>query len=213
MNDQARRANPIRAGQRCLFERRVTVLCFVAALSLVGAGCESRPAVNEAAAPEHRSPQEELDPALAAGFKNVYQDDDGQVLLTGLPGPSGLKAAADHGVVVVVDLLTDEESVGRDEAARVTALGMDYVHIPVSPASFSPADVDRFAEVMEGAGGVVLVHCASANRSGGLWAAYLNRYRGVPLEQAVAIGRSTGLRRDSMIDAVRRVAASDPSGE
>ena len=46
--------------------------------------------------------------------------------------------------------------------------------IPVTPKSFSADVVDRFAKALdEASGGGVLVHCASSNRAGGIWAAYL----------------------------------------
>jgi len=76
----------------------------------------------------------------------------------------------------------------------------------VTPETLSKQDVERFAEKMDGATGKVLVHCASSNRAGALWASYLALYKGVPLDQAIENGKAAGMRASSLEDAVRRVA-------
>ena len=93
-----------------------------------------------------------------------------------------------------------------DEPALVAELGVDYVTIPVTPATLSAATVDRFEEEIATTDEPVLVHCSTAKRVGGLWAAYLVRSHGLDWEQAVELGKAAGLRQPAMIAAARRVA-------
>jgi len=142
----------------------------------------------------------------SGAFNNAYGN--GSYYFTGLPSEDGLRLAADEGVKVVVNLLTEgqqAENITFDEPAVVAELGQTYVTIPIRPASFSKEDVARFADAVEHADGPVLVHCASSNRCGALWAAYLNLHQGVELERAIELGRSAGLGSDAMVEAVRRV--------
>ena len=134
----------------------------------------------------------------------------GRVWFAGQPGPEGLRAAAAEGVGLVVNLRQAQEmhSLPFDEPALVKQLGMRYENIPIIPESFCCADVERFARLLESTGGPVLVHCGSSNRVGGLWAAYAARHRSVALEAALLAGRKAGLRGDSMVEAVRRVAGA-----
>jgi len=149
--------------------------------------------------------------AWAGAFNNAYRLDD-DYFFAGLPTEAGLRLAADDGVKVVVNLLTESQQAERiafDEPALVAELGQKYVTIPIMPDTFSKEDVARFANAVENVDAPVLVHCASANRVGALWAAYLNLHRGVELERAIELGRSAGLSGDSMVEAVRRVTSED----
>jgi protein tyrosine phosphatase (PTP) superfamily phosphohydrolase (DUF442 family) len=53
--------------------------------------------------------------------------------------------------------------------------------------------------------GPVLLHCAAANRAGGVYAA-LAAAKGKTLDEAEAMGRAAGLTSASMVEAFRRVA-------
>ena len=94
-----------------------------------------------------------------------------------LPAKAGIRMAAERGVVTVINVISEPESKSQipfDEKALVEELGIQNVFIPVTPKSFSADVVDRFAKALdEASGGGVLVHCASSNRAGGIWAAYL----------------------------------------
>lgn len=133
----------------------------------------------------------------------------GDVTFGAQPDENALERYSVEGGRMVVDLRTHQglDVASYDERARVEALGMDYVHIPMSSDTFSAADVDRFAEALESADGPVLVHCGSSNRVGGMWAAYLARHRGWDLEEAMEAGRAAGMRSESVEAAARRVAA------
>lgn len=138
------------------------------------------------------------------------------VFFAGQPTEAGFKMLADSGVKFVVNLRSIKEmqtKVDFDEAAVVKSLGMKYIHIPVVPSSFSSMDVDRVIEVLDQASmdtnkqSRILIHCASSNRVGAMWAAYLNRELGFDSDKAIEYGKNAGLNSDSMIDAAMRVIA------
>ena len=142
------------------------------------------------------------------GINNLFRD--GPFYFAGQPDAAAFeRLAEDTGVTTVINLRRPQEleQLDFDEQAVVEGLGLRYVNIPITPDAFSADDVDRLADVLAQADGPVILHCGSANRAGGMWAAYLVRHRGLDLDEAIRLGKTAGLRRDSMIDAVRRVAA------
>jgi|GEM_PF-1199902 len=150
--------------------------------------------------------------ALATHFDNVFRD--GNVYFAGQPTRRGIEELDARGVTTIVNLRRPEEleSLGFDEPERIKQCGMTYVTIPLTPKTFSREDVDRFAGVLAGTPGPVAVHCGSSNRVGGLWAAYLAVHRGYALDEAIRLGRAAGMRGDSMVRAVRRVAGEAGDG-
>jgi protein tyrosine phosphatase (PTP) superfamily phosphohydrolase (DUF442 family) len=89
----------------------------------------------------------------------------------------------------------DRNVVPFDEAAEVADLGLVYVHIPAGgpETPYAPEMVARFAEVLDAAEGRVLLHCTVAWRASHLYTAYLHRYRGLPMSEAVRHGRAINL--------------------
>ncbi len=122
---------------------------------------------------------------------------------------AGLERAKNLGVGVVINLRAPSEFTW-DEKAAVETLGLEYFSVPVtSPfdrAAFSQIDdlVDRFS------GQRVLIHCASSNRVGAWLATYLVETRGMDIERALAIGRSAGVSREPVEQAVRDYLAHSP---
>jgi uncharacterized protein (TIGR01244 family) len=111
------------------------------------------------------------------------------------------------GFRTVVNLRTDREG-GAQERAVVEAQGLRYVWVPITADSFSLADVEAVEKVLhDPSSGPVLLHCASSNRVGAVWAAIQAR-EGKPLEEALAAGREAGLKSPQMEAAVRRVLGS-----
>ncbi len=142
------------------------------------------------------------------GFNNLFHD--GKLYFTGQPTADALRKAPDRQIKVVVNLRSEVEmisGVGFDEASLVQELGIEYVSIPVTAATFSVADADKLKEVLSGTPGPVLIHCGSSNRVGGLWALYLYRHHDFDLDEAIDRGRSAGATKDSIIEMVKRAAA------
>ncbi len=140
------------------------------------------------------------------GVKNLSHD--GGVYFGGQPTADAFGTAQEMGVRVVVNLRSDPEiaAMDFDEAALVEQLGMKYVAIPITSETFAPADADDLKEVLRKTSGPVLIHCASSNRVGALWAMYLHRHRGVALDQAIALGRKAGLRSEGLVETIRETA-------
>jgi uncharacterized protein (TIGR01244 family) len=129
----------------------------------------------------------------------------------GQPSAEALARLGALGFKTVINLRTEKEGAKEEETAAKAA-GLAYVWVPVTADSFSLEDVDRVERVLgDEAAGPVLLHCASANRVGAVWAVLATR-RGKSIDEALAEGREVGLSSPAMVDAVRRVvgAASTP---
>lgn len=133
------------------------------------------------------------------------------VAVAGQPTAEGLAQLKALGFRSVVDLRREDEAGRAEEKAAVEAAGLRYLNVPVSPATLSREDVEAVARLLDDAeAGPVLLHCATGNRAGGVWA-LAEAARGIPLEDAIADGRKAGLKSESMLEAVRRVAGEAPS--
>lgn len=123
----------------------------------------------------------------------------------GRPTAEGLRALVRAGVRTVVDLRRPEEPGVEEEKALLAELGVAYVPVPVTPATFSGEDVSAVAKVLaDPARGPVLLHCSSSNRVGGVWAV-LRAREGRSREDAIADGKAAGLASEGMIAAASRV--------
>ncbi|MDO5611441.1 MAG: sulfur transferase domain-containing protein [Pseudomonadota bacterium] len=136
----------------------------------------------------------------------LYQPRD-NLLTAGQPAASDWAPLAAQGIKTVINLRPEGEMQGRDEAAEVRAAGMRYIEIPVANADAVNADNARKLHEALGAAyqdGPVLLHCASANRAGGLLALALAMVteHGMTLEDALDVGRKAGMK--STEDAVRK---------
>ena len=138
----------------------------------------------------------------------------GNVLFAGQPTEEGFRLLAEHGVNVVINLRPESEmqrTLEFDEPALIESLGMEYVHIPMTPATFSADDVERLQAVMNrpakisGEQPSFIIHCRSSNRCGGLWAAFVHENYRFKESKALEYGKRAGLRSDSMIEATKRV--------
>jgi len=133
-----------------------------------------------------------------ARFARVGAD----IFIAGQPTERGLRELKEQGVTTVVNLRTPSEmsgSVPFDEAKLVAELGMRYVYLPVRGSAdypYSPATLTQFAEAVSSSKGKVLLHCTIAWRASHLWAAYLIKERGVPVDAALANARAVNLMDD-----------------
>ena len=122
----------------------------------------------------------------------------------GQPSPEALARLGEMGFKTVVNLRTEREG-AAEERAVVEAQGLRYVWVPVTAESFSPADVDAVQKALDDpSSGPVLLHCASSNRVGAVWAVIQSR-QGKTFDEALAAGRAAGLSSPQLEAAVRRV--------
>jgi protein tyrosine phosphatase (PTP) superfamily phosphohydrolase (DUF442 family) len=114
-----------------------------------------------------------------AGIYN-YRRVDEQFITGGQPNEMQLKAAAQEGYRVIINLATiDPRYSLPDEAASVTSLGMKYHHIPVLWDHPTDADFAAFERVMQDVGNErTLVHCAANYRATAFYTLYAEKHLG-----------------------------------
>ena len=115
------------------------------------------------------------------------------VLTAGQPSGPQLGALADAGYRTVINTRGFGEPGVAEMPAYVASLGMDYVHIPISgPEDVSLANAKKLADALEG-GLPALVHCASSNRVGALFALKAYALDGQSPAESLQLGRAAGL--------------------
>lgn len=117
------------------------------------------------------------------------------VWLGGPPTTQQLNEFYDMGVRIVVDLRSaDEVDIGLAQTA-VEAAGMEFEHFPVGADLASEQIVMAVGNAVEDAqqaGHGILVHCASGNRAGEVWALYQVMFNGVDVPSALADAVAAG---------------------
>lgn len=117
------------------------------------------------------------------------------VCCAGQPSREQLEAARERGVKTVVNLCAPYEG-SFDERKAVEALGMAYVSIPVAGAvDLTQVNAAQLARVLNDPDRQpVLVHCASSNRVGALFALKAFHVDRSGIEEALEFGRAAGLK-------------------
>jgi len=110
----------------------------------------------------------------------------------GQPDEAALGVFAKQGYTTVIDLRTEGEDRGIDEAEVVDGLGMEYISLPIGRDDIN-FDSAQFLDILIGqAEGPVLVHCGSGNRVGALLA-LSKSMEGADDEAALEYGRKGGM--------------------
>ena len=134
----------------------------------------------------------------------------GRMLFGGQPDAAAIKRLAEQeGLATLINLRRplEMEELGFDAAAACESCGVTYVSVPVA-MPFSKTEVEQFAKAVKSTEGSVLVHCATSNRVGAIWAAYLATHEDVPVDEAIEIGRSAGMTKRPLEALVRQIVAS-----
>ncbi|MET0552488.1 MAG: protein tyrosine phosphatase family protein [Vicinamibacteria bacterium] len=140
-----------------------------------------------------------------AGLPNASVVKPG-LIAAGRPSPEAVASLKARGFRTVIDLRTPTEPGFAEEKEAVEAQGLRYVNVPVAGGAFSGKDVDAVKAALDGAGeGPVLLHCASSNRVGAVWAV-LQAREGLSVDEAMKEGARVGLTSPALADAARRVA-------
>ena len=115
-----------------------------------------------------------------------------QIAAAGILQDGAVAELKSLGFTTVVDLRGPEEGTALEQRAA-GGLGLRYINIPVTNEVPTDAQIVEFARVVEsGANQPIIIHCASANRVGAMWALY-RAARGAPMSTAIAEGRAIGL--------------------
>ena len=131
---------------------------------------------------------------------------DATVACGGETSPDAIRELAAQGFTSVVNLRLASEPGVADEADVVAAAGLRYFHLPMNPNAPEVETAERFLEVLgDPANQPVYIHCASANRVGGVWAIKRVVQDGWSREDAIAEGQAIGLKSPVMLEFVHRV--------
>jgi sulfide:quinone oxidoreductase len=100
------------------------------------------------------------------------------------------------GYRTIINNRPDGEDPGQptaaDAAERARALGLVYIHQPVTTATLGREAADAFAAVVAAATGPVLAHCRSGTRCTILWALAEAKAGALPIDEILQISRSAG---------------------
>jgi uncharacterized protein (TIGR01244 family) len=141
-----------------------------------------------------------VDEALIPAYR-ILQDN---VATAGQPSTEGLSRLKAMGFKTIVNLRTAAEG-ALVEKRIVEGQGLRYVWIPIGRTVPREAAERLDAVVNDVGSGAILVHCASGNRAGALWAA-LQVIRGRPLGEAERAGVRAGMHSPLMMEAVESLA-------
>ena len=134
---------------------------------------------------------------VAVGQTPNSSEFGGRVYFAGQPSQADLAEYAKLGVKTVVNLRmpSEMEKTGFDEAAAAKAAGMNYVSVPFSSTLPPDGELAKiYAELDKSGSGKVLLHCASSNRAGLVWAIYRGGQHGLAAETAISEGKAAGLK-------------------
>ncbi|MFT5295115.1 MAG: hypothetical protein ACI9YH_001125 [Colwellia sp.] len=126
--------------------------------------------------------------------KNVQQFTQ-QFIVGGQPSENDLVILSKRGIKTVINLRGDGEFNDFNEKAKVEALGMNYISIPIAGASgINNENLNLFSKAIENQE-QAFIHCASGNRVGAMFAldAHFNHHKS--LEEAITVGKKSGLTR------------------
>lgn len=118
-------------------------------------------------------------------------------LITGQPQPHELVEIARSGARHVVNARDIGEFDAWDEAELVDTLGMRYHRVPIGgPEDLDREAVEAFDRILAEIGAEpTLMHCASGNRIGALFALRAAWIQGENAQTAIEIGKAHGLTR------------------
>ena len=136
----------------------------------------------------------EFEPAPLINIKNAYRAFPG-ILTGGQPSSAQLHAAKQAGYKTIVNLRPEYEHRGQIEASTVKAAGMRYIQIPVAGAEgINFKNSERLREALADINNYpIMVHCASGNRVGALFALDAFQHYQLSTKQAISVGKKSGL--------------------
>jgi len=115
----------------------------------------------------------------------------GDVYLAGQPTQEKLDSLLNVGVNFIINLRTagEMDMVSFKEEEYLKSKGIGYLHIPLGGNDgYPPEAIDKMGEALKSADGKVLVHCRGAVRATYAWMAWLIRYEGYSIDEAVELG-------------------------
>ena len=116
------------------------------------------------------------------------------LLTGGQPSEAQLLEAQTAGYQTVINLRGVGEPGTDVEPLILEKVGLAYVHIPINgPADITVEKAKELDAALQTAAGPVVVHCARGNRVGALFALKAFHLQGQSLEDAINVGRASGM--------------------
>ncbi len=170
-------------------EMKFTLGCLLLALIVAACGTAPETAAEPAAASEPV-------PAAMIEIPNAKIHET-YLLVGGQPTVEHLRAASEAGYKSIVNLRSGKEKAEVDQQTVVEGLGMRYVHIPIAGGTdMNLENAKLLADaVADPALLPSMVHCASGNRVGALFAIKAAMLDDKSTEQAMELGLSAGMTR------------------
>jgi uncharacterized protein (TIGR01244 family) len=124
---------------------------------------------------------------------------DVRFVASGQPDAAMLQAISEAGFSAVVDMRASDEERGFDERKEIERLGMAYVLLPIGSADDITLDnAAVLDQILAENKGPVLLHCASGNRVGALYA-LREKLHGASNDEALAVGKAAGMTRLELV--------------
>ena len=122
------------------------------------------------------------------------------IATAGVISPAGLTLLKSLGFKTLLDLRTAAEGTAAERDAAATQ-GLSYHNIEIGGDPPTAEQLAEFTTIVESNDSYpLLIHCASGNRVGSVWAMYRVAH-GVPLAEALQEGQTMGMRssRESQV--------------
>jgi protein tyrosine phosphatase (PTP) superfamily phosphohydrolase (DUF442 family) len=138
--------------------------------------------------------------AAVAGVPNAAEPLP-NLVTGGQPGAGHLEALKEAGNQVVLDIRDPMEPRPVDEPELVRRLGMEYVNVSVRQGALDDATMDRVLGALRlNQTRPLFLHCASANRVGGVLIPYFILDQGMSEDDAVEAAMRVGLRGADLLE-------------
>lgn len=131
---------------------------------------------------------------------------DDKVTIGAQPSETDLVELKRRGVATIVNLRRPGENnqpLSPDEQGeKVRALGLRYVHIPVSTADMRPEQIAEYGQAVETSSGEVHVHCGVGARAAIFALIHSGVRRGLDAEQIIGEASTKGFDLSELADLV-----------
>jgi uncharacterized protein (TIGR01244 family) len=189
---------------------RASISIAVASVTIFACGCRedpagsSQPPSSPAQAPESSGPAapppkvaapaaDRLAPTSCGAIARLHAF--GDIWLASQPSPDDFEHAKKAGIRTVINQRPESEIKDFDERAVVTSLGLRYENPGWNgPKQFTDEIIEETLDLLRSVERPVMMHCASANRSGAIWIVYRVLDGGLDVDAAVAEAKTVGLR-------------------
>jgi uncharacterized protein (TIGR01244 family) len=153
---------------------------------------------------------ESLEPYSCGSIQRMHTM--GGIFLASQPSVDDLEQAKMGGIQTIINQRPDGENKDFDEGQVVRGLDLHYANPAWNgPDQLTDEVLDQTRRLLREAKRPILIHCASANRTGTTWLAYRVLDEGLSLEEATVEAERVGMRSEEyeriVVDYISRMQA------